>query len=101
MKTCGRAESDFDSRSEEAQTSTINQSKKDALGGDGQGAWLNIYICGWNEAYEKERRWFGRVYIYTQSLIKWLTPSTCRMWREDNIEVNIYTYVKLMQYTKR
>ena len=34
------------SRSEEAQTSTINQSKKEVLGDDGQDSWLNVDICG-------------------------------------------------------
>ena len=31
-------------RTKEAQRSTLNQSKKDVLGGDGQNAWLNVYM---------------------------------------------------------
>ena len=39
-------------RTKEAQRSTLNQSKKDVLGGDGQNAWLNVYICGIGDKIE-------------------------------------------------
>ena len=48
------AQKGLEQRSEEAQTSTFNQSKKDVLGGDGQNPWLNIYIYGWH-VMRKER----------------------------------------------
>ena len=55
-KACEKMETKNENkRPKEAQTSTLNQSKKDVLGGDGQNAWLNIYICGWFEV-EKRRR---------------------------------------------
>ena len=44
----------FEQRSKEPQTSTINQLKKDVLGGDSQNAWLNVHICGWYEAISKK-----------------------------------------------
>ena len=56
----------------EAQRSTFNQSKKDVLEGDGQNAWLNIYICGWVWSRKNEGRWFGYI-----SLIKWPSIEEC------------------------
>ena len=44
-KACDEMERmEENARPEETQTSMLNQSKRDVLGGDGQNAWLNIYM---------------------------------------------------------
>ena len=39
----------FEQRSKEAQASTLKHSFR-TFGGDGQGSWVNVEVCGWNEA---------------------------------------------------
>ena len=39
----------FKQQSKEAQASTLKHSFR-AFGGDGQGSWINVEVCGWNKA---------------------------------------------------
>ena len=50
-KACDEMENTmfFEQRSEEAQISMTSNHSFRAFGGDGQGSWLDVYICGWCE----------------------------------------------------
>ena len=57
----------FELSSKEAQMYTSNHLFQ-AYGGDGQGSWLNVDVCGWHG--EERKKEDGS----DISLIKWLTP---------------------------